>query len=117
MVEQKVSKAHLVQLRMTPRKVKLILDLIRNKPVAQASAIIKNTNKIACEPVGKLLASAVANAEFNHEMDVEKLYVAECFVNPGKLKYMKRTMPRAKGSANRIIKRTSHVTIVLKERV
>jgi large subunit ribosomal protein L22 len=115
-VEQKVAEAHLIQLRMTPRKLKVVLDLIRNKSVAEAAAIIKATNKIACEPVGKLLASAVANAEFNHEMDKEKLYVAECFANPGKLKYMKRVSPRAKGSASRIIKRTSHVTIVLKER-
>lgn len=115
-MEQKVAQAHLMQLRMTPRKVKIVLDLIRNKNVAEAAAILKTTNKIACEPIGKLLASAVANAEFNHEMDTEKLYVAECFVNPGKLKYMKRVRPRAKGSAHRIIKRTSHVTIVLKER-
>ena len=115
-MEQKTAEAHLIQLRMTPRKVEIVLNLIRNKNVAEASAIIKTTNKIACEPVGKLLASAVANAEFNHGMDTEKLYVAVCFVNPGKLKYMKRVMPRAKGSANQIIKRTSHVTIVLKER-
>ncbi len=115
-MEQKVAKAHLRQLRMTPRKVKIVLDLIRNKNIAEAAAILKTTNKIACESVGKLLASAVANAEFNHQMDVDKLYVAECFATPGMLKYMKRTMPRAKGSANRIIKRTSHITIVLKER-
>lgn len=114
-MEQKVAKAYLRQLRMTPRKVKIVLDLIRNKNLAEATAIIKTTNKIACEPVGKLLASAAANAEFS-QMDVDKLYVAECFVTPGMLKYMKRTMPRAKGSASRIIKRTSHITIVLKER-
>lgn len=116
-MEQKTAKAHLTQLRMTPRKIKIVLDLIRNKDIVEAGAIVKNTNKIACEPIGKLLDSAVANAEFNHEMDKEKLYVAECFVTPGKLKYMKRTMPRAKGSAHRVIKRTSHITIVLKERV
>ena len=72
--------------------------------------------EIACESVEKLLKSAVANAETNHGMDVEKLYVAECFVTPGKLKGMKRVMPRARGSAFRIVKRTSHVTVVLKER-
>ena len=115
-MEQKIARAHLRQLRMTPRKVKIVLDLIRNKNAAEAAAILKNTNKIACESVSKLLASAVANAENNHQMDVDKLYVAECFVTPGMLKYMKRTMPRAKGSASRIIKRTSHITIVLKER-
>ena len=112
-MESKVAKAHLKQLRMTPRKVKVVLDLIRNKNVAEAAAILKTTNKIACESVEKLLKSAVANAETNHGMDVEKLYVAECFV---KLKGMKRVMPRARGSAFRIVKRTSHVTVVLKER-
>ena len=81
------------------------------------AAILKTTNKIACESVEKLLKSAVANAETNSTvLDVEKLYVAECFVTPGKLKGMKRVMPRARGSAFRIVKRTSHVTVVLKER-
>lgn len=89
-MESKVAKAHLKQLRMTPRKVKVVLDLIRNKNVAEAAAILKTTNKIACESVEKLLKSAVANAETNHGMDVEKLYVAECFVTPGKLKGMKQ---------------------------
>ncbi len=115
--EIKVAKAYLRQLRMSPRKVKIVLDLIRNKDAAQAAAILATTNKIACEPISKLLASAVANAETNHGMDVEKLYVAECFVTPGMLKNMKRIRPRAKGSAARIIKRTSHITITLKERV
>ncbi|MDD4422709.1 MAG: 50S ribosomal protein L22, partial [Eubacteriales bacterium] len=100
----------------SPRKVKIVLDLIRNKDVAQAAAILKNTNKIACESIEKLLKSAVANAEHNYEMDVEKLYVAECYVTPGILKNMKRVRPRAQGRAFRIIKRTSHITIALKER-
>ena len=111
-----VAKAYLRQLRVSPRKVKIVLDLIRNKNVAEAAAILQTTNKIACESVSKLLASAVANAEFNHHMDVEKLYVSECFVTPGMLKNMKRIRPRAKGSAARVIKRTSHITIALKER-
>lgn len=115
-METKVAKAHLRQLRISPRKVKVVLDLIRNKNAAEAAAILKTTNKIACESLSKLLASAVANAEFNHGMDIEKLYVAECFVTPGMLKNMKRVRPRAKGSAARIIKRTSHITISLKER-
>ncbi|MEG2003197.1 MAG: 50S ribosomal protein L22 [Clostridia bacterium] len=115
-METKVAKAYLRQLRMSPRKVKVVLDLIRNKNAAEAAAILKTTNKIACESLSKLLASAVANAEFNHNMDTEKLYVSECFVTPGMLKNMKRVMPRAKGSAARIIKRTSHITITLKER-
>ncbi|MDD4163955.1 MAG: 50S ribosomal protein L22 [Eubacteriales bacterium] len=115
-METKVAKAYLKQLRMSPRKVKIVLDLIRNKDVAQAAAILKNTNKIACESIEKLLKSAVANAEHNYEMDVEKLYVAECYVTPGILKNMKRVRPRAQGRAFRIIKRTSHITIALKER-
>ncbi len=116
-METKEAKAYLKQLRISPRKVKIVLDLIRNKDVAQAAAILKNTNKIACESIEKLLKSAVANAEHNYEMDTEKLYVAECYVTPGILKNMKRVMPRARGSAYRIIKRTSHVTITLRERV
>ncbi len=115
-MEQRVAKAYLRQLRMSPRKVQIVLDLIRKKDVATAAAIIRTTNKIACEPIGKLLKSAIANAENNFNMDVEKLYVAECFVTPGMLKGMKRLMPRARGSANRIVKRTSHITIVLKEK-
>ena len=116
MENTKVAKAYLRQVRISPRKVQIVLDLIRGKDVAMAAAILKNTNKIACECVAKLLASAKANAENNHEMDAEKLYVAECFVTPGMLKGMKRIMPRAQGRAYRIIKRTSHITIVLKER-
>lgn len=115
-METRVAKAYIKQLRISPRKVKIVLDLIRNKDVAQAAAILKTTNKIACESIEKLLKSAVANAEHNFGMDPEKLYVAECFVTPGMLKNMKRVMPRARGSAFRIIKRTSHVSIALKER-
>ena len=66
--------------------------------------------------IEKLLKSAVANADHNFGMDVEKLYVAECFVTPGILKNMKRVRPRAQGRAFRVLKRTSHVTIVLKEK-
>ena len=76
--------------------------------------ILKNTRKAASEHLIKLLKSAIANAEHNFNMDPEKLYVAECFVCPGPT--LKRIQPRAKGSADRILKRTSHVTIVLKEK-
>ena len=113
-MEQKIAKAYLKQLRMTPRKVKIVLDLIRGKDVAEAAAILKYTNKIACEPVLKLLNSAIANAETNHNMDVDKLYVAEVFANQGPT--LKRVQPRAQGRAFRIRKRTSHITIVLKEK-
>ena len=99
--------------RIAPRKVQIVLDLIRNQPVDKAMAILKYTPKAACEVVSKLLKSAMANAENNKDMDVSKLYVAECFVCPGPT--LKRIRPRAKGRANRILKRTSHITLVLKE--
>ena len=115
-VENRESRAYLRQLRVTPRKVKIVLDLIRGKDVAKALAILKTTNKMVCEDIEKLLKSAIANADHNYGMDIEKLFVAECFVTPGILKNMKRVRPRAQGRAFRVIKRTSHVTIVLRER-
>ena len=108
------ARAYLKYLRISPRKVKIVLDLIRGKDAGVAMAILKNTNKSASEYLVKLLGSAVANATNNFEMDETKLYVAECFVCPGPT--LKRIMPRAKGRADRILKRTSHVTIVVKER-
>ena len=115
-MENKVSKAYLKQLRVSPRKVGIVLDEIRGKDAAVALAILKNTNKMVALDIEKLLKSAMANAEHNFGMDVEKLYVAECYVTPGILKNMKRVMPRAQGRAFRIIKRTSHVNLTLKER-
>ena len=100
--------------RISPRKVKIVLDLIRGKDAGAAMAILKNTNKSASEYLVKLLGSAIANAENNFDMDGSKLYVKECYVCPGPT--LKRIMPRAKGSADRILKRTSHVTIVVDER-
>lgn len=90
-----------------------MLDLIRNKPADYAMAILKHTPKAACEDLQKLLKSAIANAENNHNMDVSRLYVAQCFVCPGPI--LKRIRPRAQGRAFRIDKKTSHVTLVLKE--
>ena len=107
------AKAQVTYVRISPRKVKIVLDLIRNKPVDQAQAIVKFTPKSACEPVGKLLKSAIANAENNYNMDKSNLYVAEAMVCPGPI--MKRVRPRAQGRAFRIEKRTSHITLVLKE--
>ena len=109
------AKAHLRYARISPRKVKIVLDLIRGKDAGTAMAILHNTKKSASEYLIKLLGSAVANATNNYNMDETKLYVAECFVCEGPT--LKRIMPRAKGSADRIFKRTSHVTIVVKERV
>jgi len=108
------ARAHLKYVRISPRKVGLVLDHIRGKDVSMALAILKNTPKIAAEHLFKLLASAVANAENNHHMDSSRLYVSECFVCPGPI--LKRIMPRAQGRAFRINKRTSHVTIAVKER-
>ena len=109
------AKAILRYARISPRKVKIVLDLIRGKDAGTAMAILKNTNKAASELLIKLLGSAVANAVNNFGMDETNLYVSECFVCPGPT--LKRIMPRAKGSADRILKRTSHITIVVKERV
>ena len=99
--------------RISPRKVKIVLDLIRNKPVDVAMAIVQNTPKAACEPLEKLLKSAVANAENNFNMDKNALYVSECFACPGPI--LKRVRPRARGRAVRIEKGTSHITVVLRE--
>ena len=108
------AKAYLKYARISPRKVKIVLDLIRGKDVATAMAILKNTPKSASEYLIKLLNSAIANAEHNINMDASKLYVSECFVCPGPI--LKRIMPRAQGRAYRINKRTSHVTLAVKER-
>lgn len=108
------ARAYLNTARISPRKVSIVLDLIRGKDAEYAMGILKNTPKSASEYLVKLLKSAMANAENNFGMDTSRLYVAECFVCPGPI--MKRMLPRAKGSADRILKRTSNVTLVLKER-
>lgn len=108
------ARAYLKYARISPRKVSIVLDLIRGKEADLAMAILKHTPKAACEDLQKLLKSAIANAENNHNMDVTRLYVAECFVSPGPI--LKRIRPRAQGRAFRILKRTSHVTLVLKEK-
>lgn len=108
------AKAYLRHVRISPRKVSIVLDLIRGKDTVTALAILKNTPKSASEYLIKLLKSAIANAENNHSMDPSKLYVSECFVCPGPV--LKRIMPRAQGRAFRILKRTSHVTMAVKEK-
>ena len=107
------ARAYLKYARISPRKVSIVLDLIRNKPANLAMAILKHTPKAACEPL-KLLKSAIANAENNFNMDKNNLYVAECFVTAGPT--LKRIRPRAQGRAFHIMKRTSHITLVLKEK-
>ena len=108
------AKAILRNARISPRKVQIVLDLIRGKDYEVAMATVKHTPKAASEYLEKLLKSAAANAENNHNMDKDNLYVAECYVCPGPT--LKRIMPRAQGRAYRILKRTSHVTVVLKEK-
>ena len=107
-------KATLNYARISARKVKIVLDLIRDKSLEEAYAIVRFTPKAASELIYKLLKSAEANAVNNFELDGEKLYVAECFANQGPT--LKRMMPRARGSADRILKRTSHMTIVVAEK-
>lgn len=108
------AKAHLRYARIAPRKVKIVLDLIRNKPASYAIAVLQHTPKAASELVEKLLKSAMANAENNHQMDVSKLYVAQAFVTPGPI--LKRIKARSRGRSSRILKRTSHITLVLGEK-
>ena len=108
------ARATLRYARISPRKDSIVLDLIRNQPLDKALAILQYTPKAACEPLLKLVKSAAANAENNHNMDKASLYVAECFVTPGPT--LKRMRPRAQGRAYRILKRTSHITVVLKEK-
>ena len=114
MSDMAVATAKATYIRIAPRKVQIVLDLIRNQPVEKAMAILKYTPKAACEPLMKLLKSAIANAENNNNMDVSRLYVAECSVSQGPT--LKRIRPRAQGRAFRIDKKTSHITLVLKEK-
>ena len=98
-------------IRISPDKVRIVLDTIRGESYINALAILKNTSKAACEPLIKVLNSAAANAENNLGMSKSDLYGAECYANAGPI--LKRVMPRAKGSAARINKRTSHITVIL----
>ena len=97
--------------RISRDKVRVVLDVSRGAGYTEAVAILKSTRKAACEPLLKVLNSAAANAENNLNMSKGELYVAECYANAGPI--LKRVMPRAKGSASRINKRTSHITVIL----
>jgi len=100
--------------RIAPRKARLTIDLIRGKDVAEADIILANLNTKASRLIRKVLVSATANAENNLELNKENLYVSEAYINEGKT--MKRGRAGAKGRPDPIMKRTSHITIVLKER-
>ncbi len=108
------AKATAKMVRISSRKVKLVIDLVRGKSVGEALAILRFTPKAASPVVEKLIQSAVANAEHNYNMDVEDLYVKEIFANEGPT--LKRFRPRAQGRATAIMKRTSHITCVVAER-
>ncbi|TXL61013.1 50S ribosomal protein L22 [Cerasibacillus terrae] len=107
------AKAVAKSVRIAPRKVRLVIDLIRGKNAQEAVAILKHTQRSASPVVEKLLHSAMANAEHNYEMDLDNLIVSEAFVNEGVT--LKRFRPRAQGRASGINKRTSHITVVLTE--
>lgn len=100
--------------RIAPRKARLVVDLIRGKDVGEAFAILRHTPKKAAPIVEKLLKSAIANAEHNHNMDPKKLYISKIYVDEGPTMY--RIRPRAQGRAYRIRKRTSHITVVVAEK-
>jgi len=108
------AKAIAKSIRIAPRKVGLVVDLIRGKNVAEAIAILQHTQRGASPAVEKVLKSAVANAEHNYEMDTDNLVVSEAYVNEGAT--MKRFRPRAQGRASSINKRTSHITVVVTEK-
>ncbi|MDR0839508.1 MAG: 50S ribosomal protein L22 [Oscillospiraceae bacterium] len=114
MAAQTSAKAQLNYARISPRKVKIVCDLIRGKDTRIAAALLQSTPKAASELLLKLLKSAVANAENNHSLDPEKLYISETYANPGPI--LKRMMPRAQGRGFRINKRTSHITVVVAEK-
>ncbi|MEH0667293.1 50S ribosomal protein L22 [Vibrio scophthalmi] len=97
--------------RISPQKARLVADQIRGKSVDQALEILTFSNKKAAELIKKVLESAIANAEHNEGADIDDLSVAKIFVDEGPI--MKRIMPRAKGRADRILKRSSHITVVV----
>ena len=107
-------KAVAKNVRLTPRKVRLVLDLVRGKDVKEALAILKFTPRNTAPVVSKLIKSAVANATNNHQMNEEKLYVKTIYADGARV--LKRWMPRAKGSTSQILKRSSHITVVVDER-
>ncbi|REK19780.1 MAG: 50S ribosomal protein L22 [Actinobacteria bacterium] len=107
-------KAHARFVRQSPYKVRRVLDLVRGLPVEEAEHVLRLTSRGATEPVAKVLRSAIANAEHNHALDAEELFVAEAYANEGPT--LKRYRPRARGRATQIRKRTSHITIVVSDR-
>ena len=110
----KTARAEAKTVRISARKVRLVIDLVRGKNIGDAFSILHLTPNGASVAVAKVIKSAVANAEHNYEMDVNKLYVKEIYANEGIT--MKRYLPRAKGSASTLFKRTSNIVVVVAER-
>ena len=108
------ARATATNVRVTPRKVRLVIDQVRGKDVKVALGLLRNINRAASEPVTKVIKSAAANAINNFGMDEERLYVAQIWANDGMK--MRRYLPRAKGSASGLVKRSSHITVVVKMR-
>lgn len=108
------AKAKVTGVRITPRKVRLVIDVIRGKDVAEALGLLANMNRSGVSEVTKLVKSAAANAINNNKMQEKNLYIAEIYAGDGPR--LKRYLPRAKGSASQILKRTCHITCVVKER-
>ena len=101
-------------IRIAPRKVRIVMNLVRGKSVADALAILKFTPKIGADAVEKVLRSAVANAENNFDMDVDRLFISSAFVDQGPT--LKRIHPRSRGQAFKILKHTSHITVAVNEK-
>ncbi len=108
------AKAIAKYVRIAPRKVRIVINLIRGKNVTEALAVLKNTPKVASDVIFKALKSAIANAEHNYDMNSDALYVSAAFVDQGPT--LKWVHPRSRGQAFKILKRSSHVTVVVKER-
>ncbi|MFQ5947357.1 MAG: 50S ribosomal protein L22 [Acidimicrobiia bacterium] len=98
-------------IRQSPYKVRRVLDLVRGLPVTEARTVLQFTKRRAADPIRRALESAVANAEHNHALDADEMLVVDAYADEGPR--MKRYRPRARGRATRILKRTSHITIVL----
>ena len=107
-------KATAKTVRVSARKARLVLDLIRGKDANEAMGMLKLMPNYAAAVTAKVLKSAMSNASHNNQLNENVLYVKECYANEGMT--LKRVMPRAKGSASAIMKRTSHITIVVAER-
>ena len=107
-------KATAKYIRIAPRKVRIVMNLVRGKSVADALAILKFTPKVGADAVEKVLRSAVANAENNFDMDVDRLFISSAFVDQGPT--LKRIHPRSRGQAFKMLKHTSHLTVAVNEK-